>query len=158
MMAVDLLGSGQARTFSLIILLGVLKASLASGGDGPSVHHRRGVNWLNSRNSPPSFVARVEHTDQSEEMQMEAIRDAIWAIENLPDHRARYVKEQFDRKFPHNQDDASATWHCVISDTDKPPDIYVSPRDTTYLEFSLLPGPKYQYKAYYVLLFQTYGV
>ena len=34
---------------------------------------------------------------------MEAIRDAIWAIENLPDHRARYVKEQFDRKFPHNQ-------------------------------------------------------
>ena len=34
---------------------------------------------------------------------MEAIRDAIWAIENLPDHRARYVKEQFDRKFPHNE-------------------------------------------------------
>ena len=70
MMAVYLLGSGQARTFSLIILLGVLKASLASGGDGRSVHQRRGVNWLNSRNSPPSFVARVEHTDQSEEMQV----------------------------------------------------------------------------------------
>ena len=68
-MAVYVLGSGQARTFSLIIVLGVLKASLASG-DGQSVHQRRGVNWSTSRNSPPSFVARVEHTDQSEEMQV----------------------------------------------------------------------------------------
>ena len=31
------------------------------------------------------------------------------------------------------KDDASATWHCVISDTDKPPDIYVSPRFGQFL-------------------------
>ena len=81
-MAVYLLGSGQARPISLIVVLGVLKASLASG-DGTSVHQRRGVNWstsspmIHARNSPPSFVARVEHTDQSEEMQVRTVASQL---------------------------------------------------------------------------------
>ena len=31
-------------------------------------------------------------------------------------------------------------------------------KDETYLEFSILPGPNYASKSFYVLIFQTHGV
>lgn len=89
--------------------------------------------------------------------QREAIGDAIWAIENLVDHRARYVQEEFARKFLDPKDEGAA-WQCIISETGRDLDIYVIPRDTSYLEFSILKGPAFVDKSFYVLLFQSTSI
>ena len=73
------------------------------------------------------------------------------------DHRARYVQEEFSRKFSDPKDEGAA-WQCIISETGRDLDIYVIPRDTSYLEFSLLPGPSFVYKSFYVLLFQSTSI
>ena len=60
--------------------------------------------------------------------------------------------------FPNGQDkDTGGTWHCVITEMpDKPPDVYVSPMDKTYLEFSISPtDTKMKHLSYHILLFQT---
>ena len=49
------------------------------------------------KQQPLRYVARILHTDRSKEMELQAIVQTIWAIENLPDHRAEYVKNQFDK-------------------------------------------------------------
>ena len=60
--------------------------------------------------------------------------------------------------FPNGQDkDIGGTWHCVVTEMpDKPPDVYVSPMDKTYLEFSIsATDPKMKHLSYHILLFQT---
>ena len=73
------------------------------------------------------------------------------------DHRARYVQEEFTRKYL-DPKDAGAAWQCIMSETGRDLDIYVIPRDKSYLEFSILPGPAFVDKSFYVLLFQSTSI
>ena len=55
------------------------------------------IHISSEKQQPLRYVARILHTDQSKEMELQAIVQTIWAIENLPNHRAQYVKNQFDK-------------------------------------------------------------
>ncbi|EEB06619.2 dynein light chain Dlc2 [Schizosaccharomyces japonicus yFS275] len=56
-----------------------------------------------------NLTAVIKSVDMSEEMQQDAVRTALQAIEKFPVEKdiATFIKREFDKRY-------SPTWHCIV--------------------------------------------